>query len=122
MTKSLHIVLADLGLEIPKLEELFIYNGAGTMPGRTWVIAPDAESLEKRWHKLSSAPADQKETLFHPHLRGGAVGDKHSQKVVGTPLHGFAREQNRQQMTAASPQSGTGALRLPCIRPAIDYP
>ena len=28
----------------PALEELFVYNGSGVMPGRTWIIAPDAES------------------------------------------------------------------------------
>ena len=73
----------------PKLEDLFIYNGSGVMPGRTWIIAPDAASLEQRWQKLVSAPAEEKEKLFHPHLRGGKVGDKHSKKVVATPLAGF---------------------------------
>jgi hypothetical protein len=58
------------------------------MPGRTWVIAPDADSLRKRWARLVNAPADQKETLFHPHLRNGKPGDKHSKKVVAA-LPGF---------------------------------
>src|SRR4051795_1583653 len=31
----------------PKLEPLFVYNGSGTMPGRTWIIAPDAVSLQR---------------------------------------------------------------------------
>ena len=26
----------------PALDDLFVYNGSGVMPGRTWVIAPDA--------------------------------------------------------------------------------
>ena len=73
----------------PALEDLFVYNGSGVMPGRTWIIAPDAESLERRWEKLLKAPDAEKEKLFHPHLRGGTVGDKHSKKVVPTPLHGF---------------------------------
>ena len=73
----------------PALEDLFIYNGSGVMPGRTWIIAPDADSLEKRWKKLLEAPDSEKEKLFHPHLRGGKVGDKHSKKIVPTPLHGF---------------------------------
>lgn len=72
----------------PKLDELFIYNGSGVMPGRTWIIAPDAVSLEQRWQKLINAPMEEKETLFHPHLRGGKVGDKHVNKVVATPLAG----------------------------------
>lgn len=74
----------------PKIEDLFLYNGSGTMPGRTWIIAPDAESLESRWQVLVNAPEDEKEKLFHPHLRNGEVGDKHSKKVVTKPLAGFA--------------------------------
>ncbi len=54
----------------PALGELFNYDGSGVMPGRTWVIAPDIESLKMRWRKLISAPAAEKEALFHPHLRG----------------------------------------------------
>lgn len=36
----------------PKLEDLFVYNGSGVQPKRTWVIAPDAGSLVQRWQKL----------------------------------------------------------------------
>lgn len=74
----------------PALQDLFLYDGSGVMPGRTWVIAPDAESLEGRWKKLINAPADQKEALFHPHLRNGELGDKHSRRVVVKALHGYA--------------------------------
>lgn len=73
----------------PKLEELFDYNGSGVMPGRTWIIAPDAESLRKRWQSLVSASPEAKESLFQPHNRKGELGDKHSKKVVPTPLSGF---------------------------------
>ena len=66
----------------PALDELFAYNGSGVMPGRTWIIAPDAESLQQRWLKLIKAKPEQKEALFHPHLRGGEPGDKHVNKVV----------------------------------------
>jgi len=72
------------------LEDFFVYNGSGVMPGRTWVIAPDAESLQRRWQRLVQAPADEKERLFHPHLRAGKPGDKHSRKVVSSALAGFA--------------------------------
>ena len=74
----------------PALEDLFIYSGSGVMPGRTWVISPDADSLTRRWARLVAAPADDKEHLFHPHLRNGKPGDKHSRKVVPTALAGFA--------------------------------
>jgi hypothetical protein len=85
----------------PSLEDLFVYNGSGVMPGRTWVISPDAESLRLRWQRLVNAPSDQKETLFHPHLRGGKLGDKHSKKVVAKPLTGFPAN-----MSAVSDDAG----------------
>ncbi len=73
----------------PSLNDLFVYNGAGVMPGRTWVIAPDVNSLELRWQKLINSSASEKEALFHPHLRGGKPGDKHVNKIVQKPLAGY---------------------------------
>jgi hypothetical protein len=73
----------------PALDDLFIYNGSGVMPGRTWVIAPDAESLRRRWQILIDAPSDQKERLFHPHLRNGRAGDRHSNRIVAQGLPGY---------------------------------
>ncbi len=90
----------------PELTDLFIYNGSGVMPGRTWVIAPDAESLQRRWQTLINAPADQKEDLFHPHLRGGKLGDKHSQKIVKNGLSGYEG-----RLTSVANE------RLPCAPP-----
>jgi hypothetical protein len=73
----------------PALDDLFIYNGSGVMPGRTWVIAPDRESLEERWKRLTGeTDASRKEALFHPHLRNDQFGDKYSGKVVHESLHG----------------------------------
>ncbi len=72
----------------PGLDDLFTYNGSGVMPGRTWVIAPDAESLHRRWQTLIRAPSDKKEALFHPHLRKGEPGDKHVAKQVAKALPG----------------------------------
>ena len=71
------------------IEELFVYNGSGVMPGRTWVIAPDRESLEIRWKTLTreNDPA-RKELLFHAHLRRGKPGDKHVGKSVQRSLAG----------------------------------
>lgn len=74
----------------PAIEDLFNYNGSGVMPGRTWIIAPDRESLVKRWQTLIDAPPERKEDLFHPHLREGKPGDKHVKKVVSNPLPGFS--------------------------------
>jgi len=75
----------------PKLEDLFAYNGSGVMIGRTWIVAPDAESLRLRWQSLIDAPAEEKEALFYPHLRKGQPGDKHSNRIVPNALPGYER-------------------------------
>ena len=71
------------------LEDLFAYNGAGVMPGRTWVIAPDRVSLERRWEALKSeADSETKAKLFHPHILNGQPGDKHLDKPLRQGLYG----------------------------------
>lgn len=79
----------------PALEELFVYNGSGVMTGRTWVIAPDTQSLRDRWARLVAEkdPA-KKAVLFHPHLRNGKPGDKHVDKVVKEGLAGHEARTN----------------------------
>ncbi len=73
----------------PKLEELFIYNGAGVQTKRTWVIAPDADSLVRRWNELIAAPADEKEELFHATLRDGKPADRHIRSIIKEALPGY---------------------------------
>lgn len=91
----------------PKLEDLFGYSGSGVMPGRTWVIAPDSESLVRRWNRLTGTPPGaEQERLFHPHMRDGKPGDKHSNKTVNAPL---AAQEVR--LMAVSADSG------PCVAP-----
>ncbi|MEL6913575.1 MAG: type ISP restriction/modification enzyme [Pseudomonadota bacterium] len=71
------------------LEDLFLYDSSGVLSGRTWVIAPDAESLRARWRAMRDEPdPDRKEVLFHPTLRNGKLADRHLNKVVGDGLHG----------------------------------
>lgn len=72
----------------PALDDYFVYNGSGVMPGRTWVIAPDKASLERRWEVLQKAPVPQKEALFHPHQRAGKLGDRHSKRAFRNGLAG----------------------------------
>lgn len=69
--------------------------GSGIMPGRTWVISPDRESLSNRWEalragdKIPGSKREQeahKELLFHPQLRGGKVASRHINKVVTQDL------------------------------------
>lgn len=78
----------------PKIQDLFIVDGSGVMPGRTWIIAPDAGSLLKRWQKLVQAPPAEKEALFHPHLRNGKIGDKHTKKIVAKGLGDYPATTN----------------------------
>jgi predicted helicase len=73
----------------PALDDLFAYNGSGVMPGRTWVIAPDADSLTRRWAALIAAKPERKEDLFVPHLNKGNLGDRYVNRVVGKGLPGF---------------------------------
>jgi hypothetical protein len=55
------------------------------MTGRTWVIAPDAQSLKDRWARLvAETDAAKKEVLFHPHMNG----DRTVGKVVRESLEG----------------------------------
>jgi hypothetical protein len=73
----------------PALNDFFIYDGSGVMPGRTWIIAPDVESLKARWGRLiAETDHHKKELLFHPHLRKNKPGDKHIRKVVSESLSG----------------------------------
>jgi hypothetical protein len=82
---------SGLGQRTQSWKTSFIYNGSGVMPGRTWIIAPDVDSLERRWEKLVHAPADQKEDLFHPHLSERYnSGDRHSRAAsYGRALAGI---------------------------------
>ena len=73
----------------PALDDLFIYNGSGVQPKRVWVIAPDSESLMKRWQELLNAPLEKKEDLFHATLRDGKPADRHIRSVVREALPGF---------------------------------
>ena len=67
------------------LNELFVYDGSGVMPGRVWIIAPDVASLESRWSRLvREKGAAKREELFHPH----EGGDKTSTKPATKGLKG----------------------------------
>jgi len=69
------------------LETIFVYEGPGVMPGRTWAISPDSETLQMRWSKLiQEKNPDTKEKLFHPQIRKGKVASRHIRKIVRQPL------------------------------------
>jgi hypothetical protein len=75
----------------PALDELFIYDGSGVMPGRTWIIAPDLVSLNARWSRLiGERDPSTKEILFHPHEGGDKTVSKKSKD--GLANHEFRPE------------------------------
>jgi hypothetical protein len=77
-----------LWASFPDLNELFIYDGSGVMPGRTWIIAPDAASLNARWSRLiSEKDAAKKEMLFHPHEGGDKTVSKKSKAGLAGHEH-----------------------------------
>lgn len=71
------------------IEDLFLWDGSGVMPGRTWVISPDSQSLNDRWRELKSIRDEAEQArVFHPHLRNGQPGDKHIDKELRSGLAG----------------------------------
>jgi hypothetical protein len=86
----------------PALDDFFQYSGSGVMPGRTWVIAPDPDSLQRRWDRLvqETDPA-RRERLFHPHMPRGELGDRYAAKVPSESLPG-----HEPRMMAVSSDSG----------------
>lgn len=81
--------LAGAWATYPALEDLFAYNGCGVQAKRTWVIAPDAQSLVQRWEELITAPVEKKEALFQATLRHGKPADRHIRSIVRESLPGF---------------------------------
>jgi hypothetical protein len=74
----------------PAIEDFFLDNGSGMMPGRTWIIAPDPDTLMRRWQKLKAAVScDEMDELFTPHMNGEELGDRHSAKELTDSLPGF---------------------------------
>lgn len=92
---------SDRWLSFPGLEDLFRYSGSGTMPGRTWVVAPDAQSLRERWNALIAARPDEKPLLMQEHSQ-----DRHVNKVINDALPGFTAT----KVTIADEQA-------PCMEP-----
>ena len=97
--------------DMVSLDAVIRDSGSGVMPGRTWVIAPDAESLQRRWEQLiGEKDRDRRATLFHPHLRDGLPGDRHVAKagaklIGGHPVDSIERGLAEQQSKDAGTRS-----------------
>ena len=91
--------------------------GFGVMPGRTWIIAPDEDSLKRRWKRLIDEPnAEKRELLFHPHeggdrsvAKGDAKGLMGHHEMLDSVEFGIAYQNNRDGEFRAK---ATSALRL----------
>jgi len=68
----------------PELGDLLLYSGSGTMVGRTWPIAPDRETLTRRWGAFIAAPLERKPELMQEH-----PVDRNVQKKLSDNLPGF---------------------------------
>ncbi len=91
----------------PALEDFFVYNGSGVQSKRTWAIAPDSQSLTRRWQALlDEADPERKEVLFHATLRDGQPADRHMRSVVKGAIPGY-----KANLTPIIDE------KAPCLRP-----
>ena len=68
----------------PSLAEFFVWSSPGVKTHRTWVIAPDNQTLEKRWDVLrNEKDLEKKENLFH------SDRDRSLNKVVKVDLGSY---------------------------------
>jgi hypothetical protein len=90
--------------------------GSGVMPGRTWIIAPDAQSLQRRWDRLVQEPdAAERAAIFVPHEGGDRSIAKASAKGLAGH-HGPLKSVEAQIADAA-----TGKTPAPAIIPVVRY-
>jgi len=115
--------LPDFGAgwgEFVPLDAVLGDSGSGVMPGRTWIIAPDTQSLEQRWLTLiNEDSAEKRARLFHPHEGGDKTIAKASNKGLSSH-HGQLKsiesllEESRHSSTRVAAQE---SLRL--IKPVL---
>ena len=70
----------------PTLEDLLRYSGTGIMSGRTWIVAPDAQTLRQRWEKLIGASDSDKPALMQEHKRDRNIGTVLTDALPGFPV------------------------------------
>ncbi len=61
------------------LTDLFPWQHSGVKAGRTWVIAPDANTLKQRWAALCDADKEKRAALFKESPTGHKVHDSPNQ-------------------------------------------
>lgn len=68
----------------PKLTDLFPWQHSGVQFKRTWPIAPDRETLIRRWQALVSAPSENRAALLKETRDRSAAKELHS--LIGNEL------------------------------------
>ena len=85
----------------PLLINLLPWQQSGVMPGRTWVVAPDMDTLERRWRVLCKSTKDKRAELFKNSPTGRKVHDTPSQLP---PLKGRLKAIDELPGNAAPPK------------------
>lgn len=67
----------------PAIDDVLAWSGSGTMPGRTWVIAPSAETLLARWEQLIAADLEERSTLLSEHPKDRTVNTRLADNLAG---------------------------------------
>jgi hypothetical protein len=67
----------------PALRDLFPWQQCGVKAGRTWVIAPDPDTLKQRWRALCNADKDKRAALFKDSPTGHKAHDAPNQLPPG---------------------------------------
>lgn len=81
---------SGLWSEFPKLEEIFLDGSPGVKTHRTWVIAPDEDSLKQRWGRLQHEKDPvKKDILFHSDPGEGQARARYVTKLVNDELGSF---------------------------------
>ena len=70
--------------DLPLITDLFPWQQNGVMAGRTWVVAPSRDALERRWRTLWNAERDKRTALFKDSPTGRRATDAPCQ----LPPHG----------------------------------
>ena len=104
----------------PALNDLFIYDRLGVMPGRTWIIAPDAQVAERRVGTADRTKRmlTKKELLFHPHREAAT---RHIRKIVKAGLGRSRSTDPKLSTTIKKPVDCASPLWLSIIRSPVDH-
>lgn len=84
----------------PLVIDLFPFQRSGSMFGRAWPVAENAELLATRWDRLVSAPATEKPKAFHNnnYRDVSRAYPHHSSRAAMPPVAGLTKKDARPQI------------------------